>query len=97
MHGGHQTMCSLQLDAMKVLHQGEALWTALQFQPPAGDSTAPLAQQQLRAAQMELLLTEQRARNSVKGFWKALLHAMEVQMMLAAHMLSTAQFTCAMH
>lgn len=67
----------LQLDAIKMLHQGKALWTALQFVPPAGGSGTPLAQQQLRAADMELLLTEQRARNEVKGFWDDTLRAMQ--------------------
>ena len=60
-----------------MLHPGAALWTALQYLPPATSSGTPLAQQQLRTADMELLVAEQRARNEVKGFWDDTLRAME--------------------
>jgi hypothetical protein len=59
-----------------MLHPDGALWTALQFPPPAANNSTPLAQQQLRAADMELLVTEQRARNAIKGFWDDTLRAM---------------------
>jgi hypothetical protein len=84
--GFQATDVLLQLDAIKMLHQGEALWTALHFMPPAssGPASAPadnsrtaLAQQQLRAADMELLLTEQKARNAIKGFWNDTIRAIE--------------------
>lgn len=85
--GGAMPLCSLvvsnplcvwlQLDAIKMLHPDEAVWTALQFAPPANASGPLLAQQQLRAAAMDLLLAEQRARNAIKGFWDDTLRAME--------------------
>lgn len=59
-----------------MLHPEEALWTALQFVPPASNSSPPLAQQQLRATAMDLLLAEQRARNGIKGFWDDTIRAM---------------------
>jgi hypothetical protein len=60
-----------------MMHPGAALWTALQYVPRAGSTRPPLAQQQLRTADMELLVAEQRARNEVKGFWVDTLRAME--------------------
>ena len=66
-----------QLDAIKMMYPGDALWTALQFRPPAGPNMTPVEEQQLRAAQMDLLLAEQRARNAVKGFWHGTLRAMQ--------------------
>jgi hypothetical protein len=72
-------MCSLlQLDAIKMLHPGDALWAVLQFQsPPGAAASTALAQQQSRAAQMDLLIAEQRARNAIKGLWDDTLRAMQ--------------------
>jgi hypothetical protein len=66
-----------QLDAIKTQCPGDALWTALQFEPPTGNNMTPLEQQQLRVLQMDLMLAEQQARNAVKGFWNGTLRAMQ--------------------
>ena len=60
-----------------MMYPGDALWTALQFRPPAGPKMTPMEEQELRAAQMDLLLAEQRARNAITGFWDDTLRAMQ--------------------
>jgi hypothetical protein len=87
-HAAHPVSLWLQLEAIKMLHQGDALWTALQSPPPASaaasNSSTALAQQRLRAAHMDLLIAEQRARHAIRGFWDDTLRAME-QVMGPSH------------
>ena len=84
-HSSDRDAICVQLDAVKTLHAGDALWNVLQFVPPTtaaggedGPDDAPALQhQQQRAAQMELMVKEQAARNAIKGFWNDTLRAME--------------------
>ena len=84
-HSRERTSICVQLDAIKTLHAGDALWNVLQFVPPIGaaggedgpDDASALKNQQLRAAHMELMVKEQAARNAIKGFWNDTLRAME--------------------
>ena len=84
-HSRDRDAICVQLDAIKSLHAGNALWTALQFVPPTGaaggddglNNASALQHQQQRAAQIELMVKEQAARNAIMGFWNDTLRAME--------------------